>query len=339
LEAAPGDAHSLGVGDRVTEIQLPEVSFQALKEVFLSNDLTRTRPYRPAKESFDFVQAAQEAGASFVQSFHERMTPKGEYLRGILRDVVAFANTNGGTIFVGIGSKAGADPVGVERSAEATRVLISEIDRAVVPPIDVDVDTLTTRSKKVLRLTVRKGGNRPYSLNGLDIFIRQESETSRAMRDEIVQLIEGSQSTRAALGAQATEEAVPAPLAGADGPVGKPRIAAPRTGVEVVEVTERKGTRYYTLKDLRNGNAVSNVTRQSARRLWGYAISEYEDKPIQIEGVKWQGEIGLWKTYRRARRPRYDMVQRDGDGDLHYYYGVTEDGIHGDWAALVAAAK
>ena len=337
LEAAPSDSHALGVGDRVTEIQLPELTFEAVKEVFLSNDFTRTRPYRRTKESFDFVQAAQEAGQSIVQSFHERMTRKGGYLLAILRDVVAFANTNGGTIFVGIGSRATGQPVGVDRPEEATRLLASEIDRAVVPPIEVDVDALTTRGRKVLRLTVPKGENQPYSLNGLDIYIRQEAETNRAMRDEIVQIIERAV-RRGPISASA--ERAPAPAIEKDSAVPRgERIGAPRTGVEVVEVTERKGTRYYTLRDLRNGNVVSNVTRQSARRLWGYAISEYEDKPVQVDKVRWQGDLGLWKAYRRARRPRYDLVQRNGDADLHYYYGVTEDGIHGEWAALVATGE
>ena len=39
---------NLGVGERATEVLLPEVSFEALKELFLGNDFTRTRPYRRA---------------------------------------------------------------------------------------------------------------------------------------------------------------------------------------------------------------------------------------------------------------------------------------------------
>jgi hypothetical protein len=28
-------------------------------------------------------------------------------------------------------------------------------------------------------------------------------------------------------------------------------------------------------------------------------------------------------------------VQRDRDGKLHVYYGVTEDGVHGPWRGFV----
>jgi hypothetical protein len=47
--------------------------------------------------------------------------------------------------------------------------------------------------------------------------------------------------------------------------------------------------------------------------------------------VNWRGDIGLWKKKQRAGKVRYDFVQRDAEGQLHVYYGVTEDGIHGPW--------
>ena len=47
------------------------------------------------------------------------------------------------------------------------------------------------------------------------------------------------------------------------------------------------------------------------------------------------GDLGLWRKYRRGGRMRYDLVQRDAEGNLHVYYGVTEDGIHGEWKKLV----
>jgi len=326
LDGDPNDKHGLGVADRVTEIQLDEVSFEAIKAVFLGTDFTRTRPYRPSEPSFDYVRVAQDSGPSIVQSFHERMARQGGYLNAILRDVVAFANTNGGTLYVGVSARSKKAPLGVDNPAQAKRTLTTEIDRAVVPPIDVDVDVLESHGKHVLRLAVPLGDSPPYALQGTDIYVRQESDTSRALRDEIVQL-----ARRTAVvpeGEEPPEHELSVPL-----------ITHPRTGVEIVEVVERKGTKYYTLKDLRNGNVVQNVTRRSARKLWNYAISEFEDNPVDLGKVEWRGSIGLWKGYRRAGRQRYDMLQRDGDGTVHYYYGVTEDGIHGQWRQFVEEAK
>ncbi len=129
---------------------------------------------------------------------------------------------------------------------------------------------------------------------------------------------------------QIADESVRAADAGA-GAVTLP----PKTGVELVAVDERDGTKYYTLRDLRNGNLVQNVTRSSARRLWRYAITEHETRPIQADQIKWQGSLGLWKSYRRMGRKCYDLVQREEEGKMRLYYGVTDDGIHDEWRQIV----
>jgi hypothetical protein len=98
----PNNAKHLGVGDRVTEVLLPEVSFAALREVLQSDDFARTRPYRATKAPVDYIQAAREEGASIVQDFHIGYTQRGGRLYAILADVCAFANTNGGTLYIGI---------------------------------------------------------------------------------------------------------------------------------------------------------------------------------------------------------------------------------------------
>ena len=327
LDRDPKHERQLGVGERATEILLPDLTFEAVKEVFLGSDFTRTRPYRRTEKSFDYVQAAQDVGSSIVQSFHEDLSRKGGDLRAILRDVVALANTNGGTIYVGVGAKPKGPIKGVVRPKEASKMLLDEIHRALIPPIEVDIDVLKTRGKSVLRVAVPRGGNPPYTLDGTTIYLRQESETNRALRDEIVQLVRRA---FAASPAPQTEAGV-TPAAVAEGHP----VAAPRTGVEIVETVEREGTTYYTLRDLRNNNTVQNVTRKSARRLWRYAITEYETSPVQADKVSWQGNIGLAKSYRRSRRSCYDFVQRGSGGKLRIYYGVTDDGIHGEWRQFV----
>jgi len=327
LVADPKDKTSLGVGDRVTEILLPEVSFEALKEVFLGDDFARTRPYRPTQRPFDYVRAARQQGPSIVQSFHERMTRKGGRLHAILRDIVAFANTNGGTVYVGVSANPKVPPVGFDDPQAAIAELRAEIERLITPPIDVDIDVQRTEGKNVIRVTVPKGEDAPYVLEGSNIYIRQESETSLALRDEIVALIKRLIVSQPAAGEEpaiAAEEETP--------PV---KVEPPRTGVEIVDTIERKGVRYHTMRDLRNGNEVRNVTHASARRLWRYAISQREKGRAEEARIVWMGDLGLWRKYRRGGRMRYDLVQRDAEGNLHVYYGVTEDGIHGEWKKLV----
>ncbi|RIK19187.1 MAG: hypothetical protein DCC52_15345 [Chloroflexi bacterium] len=101
LNGIPGNNQELGVGDRPTEILLPETSFDAIMTVLVGRDFSKTRPYLPAAlNEFDPLYAAREEGDSLVQAFHENIGKHGVD-RHILQDVVALANTNGGTIYVG----------------------------------------------------------------------------------------------------------------------------------------------------------------------------------------------------------------------------------------------
>ncbi|HIC94380.1 MAG TPA: PHP domain-containing protein [Anaerolineae bacterium] len=322
--------NSLGIGDRVTEVLLPEVSFEALREVFLSDDLTLTRPYRPTKRPFDHVRAARERGPSIVQSFHEKMTRRGGRLYAIIADVVAFANTNGGTIYVGVSANPKVPPVGVDNPKEAMALLKAEIERKVTPPLEVTLDVLESEGKKVIRLVVPRGDDPPYAIDNTKIYVRQETETNLAVRDEIVQLVKRSLQVT-----PPEEEEEAAPEEAEEEPL---RVEPPKTGVEIVETVERKGILYHTMRDLRNGNEVRNVTRSSARRLWRYAIVQKEEHPVEEGKVMWRGDIGLWKKSKRAGKVRYDLVQRDGEGKLRVYYGVTDEGLHGKWRQLVEEA-
>lgn len=327
LNAPPNQRNRLGVGDRITEILLPELSFESIREVFLEDDFSRTRPYRPTKAPYDHVQAAREEGPSIVQSFHESMTKRGGRLHAILRDVVAMANTNGGTVYVGVKSEPKVLPVGVPDPDEAIATLKSEIQSKVVPPLDVDVTTVETHGRQVLQLSVPLGDDLPYALDGTTIYLRQEAETNIAMRDEIVTLAKRAlvEDVVAGEGGEEAEESTV--------PVGA--VEPPKTGVQVIDTTERKGTLYHSMKDLRNGNVVRNVTRSSARKLWAYAITQQETNPVQESQVKWQGSLGVWKSSKRAGKVRYDLVQRMPSGDVHVYYGVTEDGIDGAWRTFL----
>jgi hypothetical protein len=344
-----------GVGDRATEVALESVSFQALLELFQGSDFNRTRPARAAAVApFDPVKAARSQGPSFIQSFHEVFSPKSTRMAALVADVVAFANTNGGSIFVGVTPNPKTPPKGVERPEEAVEEMRAEVTKAIIPPIDLDTTIHTSEGRKVLEVKVPKGTDTPYVMAGSQIFVRQESETVPAMRDEVIRLVEQSRSVRG--GSVVTQVRpvmeTPAPAVSA-GPVAVrpdpviieqpvpavPAISlpapAPRTGVEVISSEQQDNVWHHTVQDLRNGNIVRHVTRFSARHLWRYAITEREDTPVQSDQVTWQGDLGLWKTYRRAGVKRYNLVQRDSQGSMHVYYGVSEDGMHGPWAQFI----
>lgn len=326
----PKDKNRLGVGDRITEVLLPEASFAALREVFLQDDFARTRPYRPETKPFDHIQAAREQGPNIVQSFHESASRQRGRLRAILRDVVAFANTNGGTIYVGASANAKTPIAGVQRAEEVMNTLRAEVQKMISPSLDLTIDVQKSDNKDVIRIAVPKGSAPPYVLGGDQIYIRQESQTSLAVRDEIVALVKQQLLEQ---GVIPQEEPTKEEVAEA----GVSAIEPPKTGVEIIESVERKGVIYHALKDLRNGSVVRDVTRSSARRLWRYAITQEENGKAKPEEIKWDGDIGLWRKRKWAGRTRYDFVQRDAEGRMHIYYGVSDEGIHGEWRKFVEA--
>jgi hypothetical protein len=330
-----------GIGDRVTEVLLPEISFEEIRDLFLSNDFARTRP-RLHKEQpvFDFILAAREEGANIIQDFHENMTVRGGKLYNVIADVCAFANTNGGTLYIGLNSDPKKPVAGISNPEQSITQLDKEINTRITPPLQCSIDVHDANGKKILRVLIPRGDDPPYAVDGNRVYVRDEAETGLAVRDEIVSLVLRSGGGRPApqtkpeVEKQIASEA--APLASAiperDGE------STPRTGVEVVKVDERDGISYYTMRDLRNGNEVKNVTRVSARRLWHYAITEFDQLPTDLSKVKiqWQGKIGLLGVQRQGKNVRYNLVERTPKG-YRLYFGVTEDGIHGRWKALVGS--
>ncbi len=341
LMTDPGRKKNLGIGDRATDVLLPEVSFEALQELFLNNDFSRTRPHRIKEEpAYDFIQAALEQGANIIQDFHESMTVRGGKLYAIIADVCAFANTNGGTLYVGLTCDPHKPPMGVQEPEQSISQLEKEINNRISPPLQCTIDIHEMKGKKILRALVPRGDDPPYAVDDNKIYVRNEEETGLAVRDEIVGLVlRGHERQRATIAVAAPpaskieEERVP--VEESDQSLENQGDLSPHTGVEVLPPEEREGARYFTMRDLRNGNVVKNVTRSSARRLWHYAISRYQEvsaNPDQAN-LNWQGEYGLIRRYKQGKTTLYDLVQKTPDG-VRYFFGVTQDGIHGPWKAF-----
>ena len=327
LRIDPKNKKNLGIGDRATRVQLADVTFAALKELFSSNDFARTRPHWPAEDNdFDFIQHAREGGPSIIQDFHESMTVRGGRLYSVIADVCAFANTNGGTLYVGVITDHKKEPTGVPKAQNAIGQLQKELSKRISPQLETQVDTMETRGKQVIRVIVPRGEDPPYAVDDNKIYVREEADTGLAVRDEIVTLV---------LGRSKVQHAKPDEPKTVEQPAAPKGIQPPRTGVEIVTVEERNGERYFTMRDLRNGNVVKNVTMSSARRLWHYAITEFQKLPSDLSKapVAWQGGIGLLKEDKRGNRVRFDLAQKL-DESVRVYFGVTDDGIHSEWKRL-----
>ncbi len=360
LNRNPAREKDLGVGDRMTEVLLPEPTFEALKELFETEQFNRTRPYRPSRDPYDFIRTARSEGNTFVQSFHARPPKRRGRLSPVLRDVVALANENGGTIFLGLSANPGEDVEGISDPATTSQEVREDVARHVTPPLTVTTDVGMTGGKNVVIITVPAGIEKPYAVAPGNIYVREEGETTLAMRDEIVELVKSGLQTEVSVlpflesdpssGQDTNQERdqqqrtrsrrerqrSPAPEPDSDsGTDSAGEIPFPRTGVEIVESSEREGVMYHSMRDLRNLKVVHNVTRDSARALWRYAITQKEQHPVQEDEVTWSNGRGFWKAYKpRNASERFNLVYRL-DGDLRVFYGVTEDGLDSEWRQVV----
>ena len=172
-----------------------EKSFEALKELFASNDFARTRPRKgtggssSVQPDFDFVRAAREEGGNIIQDFHESMTVRGGKLYAIIADICAFANANGGTLYIGLSDDDKQPVVGVNNPSQAIKQIEKEINARISPELACTVDSHKTGDKTILRVLVPRGDDPPYAVDDNKIYVRSEGETSLAVRDEIVNLV------------------------------------------------------------------------------------------------------------------------------------------------------
>jgi hypothetical protein len=434
LTADPRNPKRLGIGERPTELMLDEPTFENIGAVLRSKQYDRVRPAQPADRVFDPLDVVREEGPSLVQSFHETATERGGKLAAILADLCAFANTSGGAVYVGC--KPGKIKIkGLTDAAQTEKELRAAIEERFSPRLEVKYDILQSQTAKVLRIQTPKGPDMPYAIDDSKFYVRDEADTSLAVRDEIVALVREafglehevepevtgelieplpsasddeplpplgpqpimlpevpttysarSQGSRqggrsggrsrqqgsangAQVQARAKEPAKAQPKEPGKQPAGRqaqpgqqaqskrgdrggqpvqPTTAQPQSngvvdttfylpqiGVEITEAEERNGHTFYTIRDMRNGHVIKNITRHGARKLWSYAIEQYEKQNPEQLPIEWHGNIGLVRAEKRAGKLRYDLALREGD-NVRIFYGVTEDGMEGAWSTFLA---
>jgi hypothetical protein len=183
-----GKIINFGVGERPTEARLRDRSFAALKAMLEDDDFSATRAYTPALKPKDPLLSAFAEGATQTQALHESATQGGVLRLNILSDICAFANSQGGTIYLGV-SDTRRIPVGVENPAQIIEQIIRATSLMMIPPINLVMGTVEANGKTIVRVQVPRGTERPYALEGSRIYLRSGHETRLATRDEIIALV------------------------------------------------------------------------------------------------------------------------------------------------------
>lgn len=194
LTVSATDAHRLGVGDRTSEVLLPERTFAALRALFLSQDFHRVRQSRaPLNLSVDPIQDIRAQEASTKLAFHPALPRRSvNRFEEIVRDAAAMANGDGGVILIGCESGLNKKPKGVPSADETARKLADALREQVKPELQPAIVVQTIEEAQIIRVTVPHSEQAPYAVKDNQFYVRDGAETRSATRDEIVAITKRS---------------------------------------------------------------------------------------------------------------------------------------------------
>ena len=124
----------------------------------------------------------------------ERMEYKSRLTDEIYKEVIAFANTEGGVIYIGIDDQ--GKEVGIDSVDETYTRLTNGIRDAIQPDVTMFV-RYVLQDNHVIRIEIGEGSYKPYYLKGkglkpAGVYVRQGAASVQASPDQIRQMIKDS---------------------------------------------------------------------------------------------------------------------------------------------------
>lgn len=124
----------------------------------------------------------------------ENIEFKSGFTEEIYKEVIAFANTDGGVLYIGIDNDGNA--VGLRNVDDEYTRITNGIRDAILPDVTMFVK-YTIQENKVVRITINEGTNKPYYLRskGLKpngVYVRQGTSSVQASSEQIRQMIKDS---------------------------------------------------------------------------------------------------------------------------------------------------
>lgn len=121
----------------------------------------------------------------------KKMEFKETYVSDIYKEIIAFANTDGGTILVGVNDR--GEIVGLNDVDDIYTRLTNGIRDAILPDVTMFVK-YTLEEGKIIRINVSEGSYKPYYLKakGLKpsgVYVRQGASSAPASQEQIRQMI------------------------------------------------------------------------------------------------------------------------------------------------------
>ena len=129
-----------------------------------------------------------------MQYESERIEYKSQMIDDIYKEVIAFANTDGGVIYLGIDDK--GNLIGIDNVDETYTRLTNGIRDAIAPDVTMFV-RYVLQNNKVIQIEVAEGSYKPYYLKSkgmkpAGVYVRQGTSSVQASPEQIRQMIKES---------------------------------------------------------------------------------------------------------------------------------------------------
>lgn len=288
------------IGSVFSEVTLANASFHALRDVIKNNQYRAITFINTPIRRWAMHQLLQATNDDHIVHLADAKSAD------IVLHITALSNVDGGVLIIGSDN---GTVVGVKQSDKVIATVQKALEQ-ITPTPHVVCESVQIDEHTVVRVEVR-AGEPPYVVRDGRVIIRRDAQSIPASHTDIKQL------------------SVAATSNGAD-------LDLPRSGVSVVSAQRRAGIWHYEVRDLRT---TAGVTYDRAQGLWRYAIEKFEklrEGQENLDEIKWQGQIGLWRVDTQGGRPKYDLVHRDSHGTIdHIFYGVSDWGLGVQWQHLI----
>lgn len=124
----------------------------------------------------------------------ERIEYKSQMVNDLYREVIAFANSNGGEIYIGVDDQ--GNPIGIDNVDETYTRITNGIRDAIAPDVTMFI-RYELQDNKVIRIEIGEGSSKPYYLKSKGIkpsgvYVRQGASSAQASPDQIRKMIKES---------------------------------------------------------------------------------------------------------------------------------------------------
>ena len=135
-------------------------------------------------EILEYLQKGEDSSQQFKENF--------DSIDKLAVEITAFANSNGGLIFIGVTNE--GDLVGVEKSDidKLNNWISNATSQKIDPPIFVSTEILICNEKRIMIIHIPRGTNKPYAFNKSEFWVKNAGDKRRASREELFRLLQSS---------------------------------------------------------------------------------------------------------------------------------------------------